>query len=353
MATITKTVTTRPNNFLQGSSNSKYNNVSNLYDDDISTYCYVSSYSDDLSQPSIFYFAPVTLPAGAVVTGVSLSVRCKINGASSYQYCTNVSTVTSRTNIGSKTVIQAKTKQTAINTYTIDAPSAVITKLNEDLSVLTTANKFAMALYSQRYSRSTNTSTYPLEYYDTPLTITYTVPAYTITVTAGSGGTVTGGGNYEAGSTATLTATPNANYRFVQWSDGNTNATRTITVTGNATYTATFARITYSVTKNLTNVTLSNTASTVDQGSAYTSNVTAAAGYVLSSVTVTMGGTDITSTAYSNGVINIGNVTGAIVITASATQSAAEPDFVSVTFTPNPATSGQGVIVQVVMEDLR
>lgn len=240
MATITKTVTTRPNGFLQGNSNSTYNNVSNLYDDNISTYCYVSGYSDDIAYPSIFYFSPVILPAGAVITGVSLSVLCKINGASSYQYCTNVSTVTNRTNIGSKTVIQSKKKQTSMNTYTIDAPSAVISKLNEDLSVLTTQNKFAMALYSQRYTRSTNTSTYPLEYYDTPITITYTVPAYTLTVTAGQGGTVSGGGDYEAGATATLTATPSSGYHFVSWSDGNTNATRTVTVTGNATYTATF-----------------------------------------------------------------------------------------------------------------
>ena len=41
------------------------------------------------------------------------------------------------------------------------------------------------------------------------------------------------------------------------------------------------------------------------------------------SVTVTMGGTDVTSTVYNseNGVIYISEVTGAIVITATATES--------------------------------
>ena len=54
-------------------------------------------------------------------------------------------------------------------------------------------------------------------------------------------GTVSGGGTYPAGTTVTITATANAGYHFVQWNDGNTNASRTVTVTSNATYTAYFA----------------------------------------------------------------------------------------------------------------
>lgn len=64
---------------------------------------------------------------------------------------------------------------------------------------------------------------------------------YTLTVTAGTGGTVTGSGTYEYGTSVTIKATPSSGYRFVKWSDGNTSAARTITVTGNATYTAEFA----------------------------------------------------------------------------------------------------------------
>lgn len=66
---------------------------------------------------------------------------------------------------------------------------------------------------------------------------------YTLTVNAGTGGTVTGGGTYEHGTSVTITATPNSGYKFVKWSDGNTSATRTITVIGNATYTAVFEEI--------------------------------------------------------------------------------------------------------------
>lgn len=54
-------------------------------------------------------------------------------------------------------------------------------------------------------------------------------------------GTVSGGGTYNIGATATLTATANSGYHFTQWQDGNTQNPRTVTVTGNTTYTAYFA----------------------------------------------------------------------------------------------------------------
>lgn len=67
---------------------------------------------------------------------------------------------------------------------------------------------------------------------------------YTITAVPNDStmGTVTGGGEYEADATATLTATPNSGYVFVNWNDGNTDNPRTITVTADATYTANFAK---------------------------------------------------------------------------------------------------------------
>ena len=81
------------------------------------------------------------------------------------------------------------------------------------------------------------------------ITAYYSLPVYTITVNASptAGGTVTGDGNYDNNTTATLTATPNTGYKFKQWNDGNTSATRTITATADATYTAEFEPITYYV----------------------------------------------------------------------------------------------------------
>lgn len=78
----------------------------------------------------------------------------------------------------------------------------------------------------------------------------------------------------------------------------------------------------YTITNTLTNVTNSNTATSITSGSSYSGTLTADTGYNIDTVTVTMGGTDITSTAYSGGSISIANVTGDIVITASASASA-------------------------------
>ena len=66
-----------------------------------------------------------------------------------------------------------------------------------------------------------------------------------MTVTAGTGGTVSGGGTYNYNASVTLKATANSGYHFVKWSDGNTSATRTVIVTKDATYTAIFEQDPY------------------------------------------------------------------------------------------------------------
>lgn len=75
---------------------------------------------------------------------------------------------------------------------------------------------------------------------------------------------------------------------------------------------------TYTITNALTNATNDNASTTVSEGGSYTATITPVDGYVLQSVTVTMGGVDITSSAYSDGEITVANVTGNIVITANA-----------------------------------
>lgn len=53
-------------------------------------------------------------------------------------------------------------------------------------------------------------------------------------------GTTTGSGEYEAGVEVEIKAIPNEGYIFSKWNDDDTNAVRTVTVEGDATYTATF-----------------------------------------------------------------------------------------------------------------
>lgn len=79
----------------------------------------------------------------------------------------------------------------------------------------------------------------------------------------------------------------------------------------------------YNVVNTLSNCSTDNDASTVQENSSYTANITAGSGWTLegASVLITMGGVDITSTAYSSGTISIASVTGDLAITISAVAS--------------------------------
>ena len=68
--------------------------------------------------------------------------------------------------------------------------------------------------------------------------------AYTLTVSAGNGGTVsTSGGTFASGTLVTIQATPNEGYLFQSWSNGITNNPVSITISSNISITANFELI--------------------------------------------------------------------------------------------------------------
>ena len=71
------------------------------------------------------------------------------------------------------------------------------------------------------------------------LTMTGCKKSFTITVKSNNAewGTVTGGGSYKDGETATISAIPAQGYYFNCWNDGNTENPRKIVVSGNAEFT--------------------------------------------------------------------------------------------------------------------
>ena len=77
----------------------------------------------------------------------------------------------------------------------------------------------------------------------------------------------------------------------------------------------------YSVAYALNNCSSSNSSTSILKGSSYVCTITANSNYTMKSITVTMGGIDITSTAVSGNNISINNVTGNIQITAYAESS--------------------------------
>lgn len=76
----------------------------------------------------------------------------------------------------------------------------------------------------------------------------------------------------------------------------------------------------YTITNNLTNVSTSNSANSIAEGSSYEAKLSVSTGYNIGNVSITMGGVDITSTCYNNKTITISSVTGNIVITAEAVE---------------------------------
>lgn len=105
-----------------------------------------------------------------------------------------------------------------------------------------------------------------------------TVNKYTLTVVNGSGS-----GTYNYGTKVTITASTIEGKTFSKWSDGVTTASREVTVTANATYTAEYTTNTYTVTyvKGTGIATISKTSETVSWGANATGcTATVTTGYI-------------------------------------------------------------------------
>ena len=101
-------------------------------------------------------------------------------------------------------------------------------------------------------------------------------------------------------------------------------------------YNALYPDIFWTVTNVLSGCTNSNNITNVLKNSSYVGTITADRGYTLDSATVSilMGGNDVTNLYYSSGSINIPNVTGDLVITVNAVTNV---DFITAVFTQGSA----------------
>lgn len=124
-----------------------------------------------------------------------------------------------------------------------------MTQKSEDISYTVTASDILNSLSTFYIYRKTNESTYVKS-----ISITRPVKKYTVSATAGAGGsvsianagtTVNSGSEVEENTSLIFTATPNGGYEFVNWTDANNtevskNATYTTTVTAAISLTANF-----------------------------------------------------------------------------------------------------------------
>ena len=87
---------------------------------------------------------------------------------------------------------------------------------------------------------------------------------YTVSITAGEGGIVsTSGGEYEKGTSLTISATANTGYEFEKWSDDNTENPRTITINSNLLLEAQFRLTEESIAINKVNLLRENVLSII------------------------------------------------------------------------------------------
>ena len=152
----------------------------------------------------------------------------------------------------------------------------------------------------------------------TPEVIVINVPTYTVT------NTLTNVSNSNAAQSveeyqsyvASLTPTSGRLIDSVRVTMGGTDITSQV-------FNGTAATMLFYVTQNLSNCSSSYSRAVTEGGTAFTATLTADVGYTLNAVTITMGGVDV-SQYYSGGTINIPSVTGNIVITATAVETAKE-----------------------------
>ncbi|MCR5445788.1 MAG: leucine-rich repeat protein, partial [Bacteroidales bacterium] len=183
------------------------------------------------------------------------------------------------------------TAQFAANSYTITAepndPTMGSAYGSGTYNYNTTATLTAVAEYGYHFTQWSDGVT------DNPRTVTvqnsatytaqFEINSYILTVQSSNPaiGTTSGGGSYNYLTPVNITAIPNAGYHFTQWSDGNTDNPRLVSVTANATYTAQFAINSYavSVTCNNTSMGAVSGSGTYNHNSTATLTATAYYGY--------------------------------------------------------------------------
>jgi len=154
------------------------------------------------------------------------------------------------------------------------------------------------------------------------------IPQWTMTVSVSpaAGGSVTGGGLVDDGSSVTLVATPVAGYAFSKWTEGgvqvSTSASYTFTASADRTLVAVFTAVpTYVVSTSANQSAWGSTTGggSYSSGSSVTVNATPAAGYVFSKWTV--GGNQVSTSASYTFTITANRTLVANFIAAGAQQT--------------------------------
>ena len=146
------------------------------------------------------------------------------------------------------------------------------------------------------FSQSTNPATFTATK-DCSISVTFEKVSYSITTTAGTGGTITGNQSAEHGTTVRITATPNTGYQISGWSgtcgtfSQSTNPA-TFTATKDCTINVAFEKVSYTISTNAgTGGTITGNQS-VQHGESVSITATPSTGYQIASWSGTCGSFD-------------------------------------------------------------
>jgi uncharacterized repeat protein (TIGR02543 family) len=119
------------------------------------------------------------------------------------------------------------------------------------------------------------------------LTANFSLRSYVLSLTASSGGSVSGAGSFNHGTTPTVVANPNVGYDFIGWTGAGTNssssATTTVSMNQARSLTANFSLKSYTLTLQTGNGGSVSGAGTFDHGQQATIQATAHSGFVFDS----------------------------------------------------------------------
>lgn len=239
MATVTVRPTTYKNPSKDGYLNGLGNigNVLNSSDTSYGSTSYTTTFGYTVFRMIWSASAFNSIPTGSVINSVTCYIRAGAqkskmtlaNAGYSYKDCSSESAWGDGSDTGTRMTEISVSKtwsSTSISAYSFAVPKG---NVKNGLTMYFRFNNDAIASNELRVAQIY-------------VVVDYTVPKFTITAVASptNGGTVSGGGSYNSGTSVTLTATAASGYKFTKWSTGSTNASITVTATANATYTAYF-----------------------------------------------------------------------------------------------------------------
>ena len=200
----------------------------------------------------------VSPTTGSFNSGTQVSVTATPNSGYQFTSWSNGSTVNPVTvTLNSNTSITANF-EVLINSYTLTVVSTEggsttgQGEYNEGTEVTLTATASEGYRFTGWSDGSTEESITITLNSDTALTANFEViPVYGLIINVDEGGTVEGAGEYNEGTEVTITATANECYKFTEWSDGDVNNPRTISLDSDLNLNANFESLANEIEYNL------------------------------------------------------------------------------------------------------